>query len=162
VKRYMTTSEYDRAHGRTLLPAGSRKQGRRRDGMTRGDGALGHSVSAERKFFDQVRDLLSSTSRDSWGEFVKVLELFTKDAITKKDLLELVRALISFLPFFLSSFLPFFFSSFLPSFFSLSPFFLSCLVSLSFLFLSLSSFLFSYRLFLFSNPLHLSTPPEGA
>jgi paired amphipathic helix protein Sin3a len=52
-----------------------------------------HTVSAERRFFDQVKDILSSTSRDSWTEFVKCLELFSNDYISKKDMFKLVQDL---------------------------------------------------------------------
>ena len=51
------------------------------------------SMTAERKFFDQIKDLLTSTSKDGWTEFVKTLELFINDAITKKDLFLMVHDL---------------------------------------------------------------------
>ena len=51
------------------------------------------SVSAERKFFDQAKELLTSVSRESWTEFVRCLDLFSCDAVTKKDLLALVQDL---------------------------------------------------------------------
>ena len=46
---------------------------------------------SERKFFDSVKELLISVSRESWAEFVRCLELFSCDAITKKDLFVLVQ-----------------------------------------------------------------------
>jgi paired amphipathic helix protein Sin3a len=51
------------------------------------------SMTAERRFFDQIKDLLTSTSKDGWTEFVKTLELFINDAITKKDLFLMVHDL---------------------------------------------------------------------
>ncbi len=45
------------------------------------------SSTTERRFFDSVKDLLTSTTRDGWNEFVKHLDLFATDAITKRDLL---------------------------------------------------------------------------
>ena len=52
------------------------------------------SVSAERRFFDQVKDALLAVSRDNWAEFVKCLELFTDDKINKDELLKLVVDLL--------------------------------------------------------------------
>ena len=52
-----------------------------------------HNLSVERKFFDVVKDILSSSSRDSWGEFVKCLELFGNDALSRKDMFTLVQEL---------------------------------------------------------------------
>jgi hypothetical protein len=51
------------------------------------------SISAERRFFEQVKEVLTSSSREAWGEFVKCLELFTNDAMSKDDMLELVSDL---------------------------------------------------------------------
>ena len=51
------------------------------------------SISAERKFFDQAKELLTSVSRESWTEFVRCLDLFSCDAVTKKDLFALVQDL---------------------------------------------------------------------
>ena len=57
-------------------------------------GNYGHiSQNSERKFFDSVKELLSSVSRESWAEFVRCLELFSCDAITKKDMFVLVQDL---------------------------------------------------------------------
>ena len=50
-------------------------------------------ATSERVFFDKAKDLLLSTSRDSWSEFVKCIELFSTDAISKKDLFTLVHNL---------------------------------------------------------------------
>ena len=44
------------------------------------------SQTTERRFFDSVKDLLTSTTRDGWSEFVKQLDLFVNNAINKKDL----------------------------------------------------------------------------
>ena len=52
-----------------------------------------HSVSSERKYFDHVKDLFTSTTRDGWSEFVKCLELYSHDAISRKDMMQLVRDL---------------------------------------------------------------------
>jgi len=51
------------------------------------------SISAERRFFEQVKEVLTTSSRDAWSEFVKCLELFTNDAMSKDDMLELVSDL---------------------------------------------------------------------
>jgi len=45
------------------------------------------SQTTERRFFDSVKDLLTSTTREGWGEFLKHLDLFANDAITKRDLI---------------------------------------------------------------------------
>lgn len=37
----------------------------------------------------QVKDVLLHVSRDTWSEFVKLLELFANNAVTKNTLLEL-------------------------------------------------------------------------
>ena len=39
------------------------------------------------------QDILTNVSRESWAEFVRCLDLFSCDAITKKDLLILVQDL---------------------------------------------------------------------
>ena len=52
-----------------------------------------HSISSERKYFDHVKDLFTSTSRDGWSEFVKCLELYSHDAISRKDMMQLVHDL---------------------------------------------------------------------
>ena len=57
-------------------------------------GNYGHiSQNSERKFFDTVKELLSNASREAWSEFVRCLELFSCDAITKKDMFALVQDL---------------------------------------------------------------------
>ena len=57
-------------------------------------GNYGHiSQNSERKFFDTVKEMLSSVSREAWAEFVRCLELFSCDAVTKKDMFALVQDL---------------------------------------------------------------------
>jgi hypothetical protein len=51
------------------------------------------SSTAERRFFDNVKEAMYAYSRDSWNEFVKVLDLFAASDISKKDMLELVKDL---------------------------------------------------------------------
>lgn len=51
------------------------------------------SVSAERRYFEQVKEVLTATSRETWQDFVKVLELFSNDVVSKEDLLDLVADL---------------------------------------------------------------------
>lgn len=51
------------------------------------------SATLERKFFDQVKEVLTQYSRESWLEFVKCLELFSSNAINKDDMLSLVKDL---------------------------------------------------------------------
>lgn len=71
-----------------------RKNARRRtDDGTKAGVATHISVSAERAFFDQVKDYLTSTSRDSWAEFVKLLDLFASDSLTKRELYSFVGEL---------------------------------------------------------------------
>lgn len=65
-----------------------------------GDGVSGHrevpiSVNAERKFFDHVKEALLSISRDAWSEFVKCLELFSNDVLSKEDMFECVSDLLA-------------------------------------------------------------------
>lgn len=52
-----------------------------------------HNLTAERRFFEQVKDIISSSSRDSWSEFVKCIELFSNDFISRKDMFTLVQDL---------------------------------------------------------------------
>ena len=76
---------------------------------------LYHTITTERKFFDQVqqifftafpsffysffllllkvRDLLTNSSRDAWTEFVKCLDLFSRDALSKKEVLLLAQVM---------------------------------------------------------------------
>ena len=42
------------------------------------------SATLERKFFDQVKEVLTQYSREAWLEFVKCLELFSNNAISKE------------------------------------------------------------------------------
>jgi histone deacetylase complex regulatory component SIN3 len=53
--------------------------------------ASDESLSVERKFFDHVKDVLSSVHREHWGEFIKCVELFTGEAINQQELLNLVK-----------------------------------------------------------------------
>ena len=61
----------------------SKNQRRRIDDDRRKDQYSHISVSAERQFFDQIKDYLTASSRDSWTEFVKLLDLFAQDSLTK-------------------------------------------------------------------------------
>lgn len=56
-------------------------------------GSTYHSISTERRFFDQIKDLLTSSSRDGWSEFVKCLDLYSHDAISRRDMFLLVQEL---------------------------------------------------------------------
>jgi histone deacetylase complex regulatory component SIN3 len=57
---------------------------------SRSNGRDSHiSMSAERRFFDTVKEVLVGSSRDNWVEFVKLLELFSADTISKTELLEM-------------------------------------------------------------------------
>lgn len=49
------------------------------------------SVTAERRLFDNIKDFLSSNSREGWADFIKCLDLFVVDAISKKDMFTLVQ-----------------------------------------------------------------------
>ena len=37
-----------------------------------------------------MKEVLTATSRENWNEFVKVLELFSNDVVTKEDCLDLI------------------------------------------------------------------------
>lgn len=52
-----------------------------------------YSATAERRFFDQAKEILTQNSRETWSEFVKCLDLFSSGAITKADMLVLVKDL---------------------------------------------------------------------
>jgi histone deacetylase complex regulatory component SIN3 len=56
------------------------------------------SVSAERRFFDTVKDSLLSQSRECWADFVKCLDMFANDALSKEELLNLLADVLG--PFF--------------------------------------------------------------
>lgn len=56
-------------------------------------GSTYHSISTERRFFDQIKDLLTGSSRDGWSEFVKCLDLYSHDAISRRDMFLLVQEL---------------------------------------------------------------------
>jgi hypothetical protein len=73
---------------------GAHHGGQQQQQMMKGGKDLHLSVSAERRFFDQLKDALLSISRDHWAEFVKCLELFTDDKINKEELLKLVVDLL--------------------------------------------------------------------
>lgn len=90
-QQYLQQQMLHAQHQQQLAAQHQRKNLRRRQGemeIGRREAQMNHmSVTAERRFFDSVKDLLMSTSRDGWPEFVKHLDLFINDAITKKDLL---------------------------------------------------------------------------
>ena len=90
-QQYLQQQMLHAQHQQQLAAQHQRKNLRRRQGemeMGRREHQMNHmSVTAERRFFDTVKDLLTSTSRDGWAEFVKHLDLFINDAITKKDFL---------------------------------------------------------------------------
>lgn len=52
-----------------------------------------HTISTERRFFDQVRELFMNTSPSAYTELVKCLDLYSRDAISRKDVLTLVQDL---------------------------------------------------------------------
>lgn len=58
-------------------------------------GELHISMNDERQFFDEIKDCLTHLSRDSWGEFIKYIELFSNDAVTKRDLFNYVQELLT-------------------------------------------------------------------
>jgi histone deacetylase complex regulatory component SIN3 len=47
-------------------------------------------LSAERKFFDQIREVLANQSPEIWNEFVKCLDLYNRGALNRRGLLLLV------------------------------------------------------------------------
>ena len=103
----MTLGMHGGMHGGLLSGPGAAGQqtapAREEASVARGDwapskpilgGSYQHiSASAERRFFDQVKEAMLTYSRDSWTEFVKCLDLFASSDITKKDMLELVKDL---------------------------------------------------------------------
>jgi paired amphipathic helix protein Sin3a len=48
------------------------------------------SVNAERRFFDQAKDVLYSISKEVWHEFVKCLDWFSNDIISKNDMIDMI------------------------------------------------------------------------
>lgn len=52
-----------------------------------------HSTTTERKFFDQIKDYLYNISKESWQEFVRLLELYSQEVISKKDMFSLMHDL---------------------------------------------------------------------
>ena len=90
-QQYMQQQMLNVQHQQQLAAQHQRKNLRRRQGemeMGRREYQMNHmSVTAERRFFDSVKDFLTCSSRDGWPEFVKHLDLFINDAITKKDFL---------------------------------------------------------------------------
>jgi len=50
-------------------------------------------LTTERRFFDQVREVLSSQSPEIWNEFVKCLDLYNRGAINRRGLILLVTEL---------------------------------------------------------------------
>jgi histone deacetylase complex regulatory component SIN3 len=71
---------------------GGKKGGGMISGSVGGDSHI--STSAERRLFDTIKDYLLSISRDNWSEFVKCLELFTDDKISKDELTKLIIDLL--------------------------------------------------------------------
>lgn len=54
-----------------------------------------HNVSAERRFFDQVKEFFQgNNSREAWGEFVRLMELYSMEAVTLKEMLSLMQELL--------------------------------------------------------------------
>lgn len=53
----------------------------------------GYSTSAERQFFDQAKDVLMARKPESWMEFIKLLNMYSQDLLTRKDMLEVVKEL---------------------------------------------------------------------
>lgn len=83
--------------GNTAGPTGS---GRFGGGAHHGPAHSGHnakdvSMSAERKFFDHLKDVFTSIGRDAWGEFIKLIELFSGDILSKEDLYDMVGDLLT-------------------------------------------------------------------
>lgn len=52
-----------------------------------------YSTTTERKFFDQIKDYLYNISKESWQEFVRLLELYSQEVISKKDMFALMQDL---------------------------------------------------------------------
>ena len=50
-------------------------------------------TSVERRLFDAIKDLLTSSTREPWGEFVRCLELFNQQLIDRANMLALVQEL---------------------------------------------------------------------
>ena len=90
-QQYIQQQMLNVQHQQQLAAQHQRKNLRRRQGemeMGRREYQMNHmSVTAERRFFDSVKDFLTVSSRDGWPEFVKHLDLFISDAITRKDFL---------------------------------------------------------------------------
>lgn len=78
----------------------SSRSDRTRSGGNGEDGVYGRgdaistnhiSINTERRLFESIKDYLTTTSRDGWIDFIKCLDLFSVDAISKKDMLSLIQ-----------------------------------------------------------------------
>ena len=84
------------AHPGASQQANARKSARRRVEQT---GPQPTTVttffhtSVERRLFDAIKDLLTSNTREPWGEFVRCLELFNQQLIDRTNMLALVQEL---------------------------------------------------------------------
>ena len=48
-------------------------------------------VSAEKRFFHQAREIITSYSRDAWQEIIRLIEAYSDRSLTKKAFLNLLR-----------------------------------------------------------------------
>jgi histone deacetylase complex regulatory component SIN3 len=54
-----------------------------------------YHISPERSFFDQAKEVLSAQSKEAWGEFVKCLELYSQEVVSRAEMLQLAGDLLS-------------------------------------------------------------------
>ena len=54
-----------------------------------------YNAGVERQFFDKVRDTMTSSSRDggAWGEFLKCLDMYSQEVLSRSEMLQLVEDL---------------------------------------------------------------------
>ena len=54
-----------------------------------------YNAGVERQFFDKVRDIMTSTSRDggAWSEFLKCLDMYSQEVLSRTEMLQLVEEL---------------------------------------------------------------------
>jgi len=57
--------------------------------------AFTYNAGVERQFFDQVKDTMTSSSRDggAWGEFLKCLDMYAQEVLSRTEMLQLVEDL---------------------------------------------------------------------
>lgn len=57
--------------------------------------SFAYNAGVEKQFFDQVKDTMTSSSRDggAWAEFLKCLDMYSQEVLTRAEMLQLVEDL---------------------------------------------------------------------